>query len=75
MTGRSSRSIFDEPIPEAEDWDVADPFGYELAIYRKIRDEIEARVEDLAQRLREKSKSAGETPSSFKAAKRAGEAS
>jgi hypothetical protein len=54
---------------------VADPFGYDLTIYRKIRDEIEARVEDLAQRLREKSKSAGETPSSSKAAKRAGEAS
>jgi arsenate reductase len=54
MSGRPSASLFRDAAPPAEDWDVGDPFGFDLAIYREIRDEIEARVEDLAQRLREK---------------------
>jgi protein-tyrosine-phosphatase len=58
MSGRSSAAIFDAPTPPSEDWDVGDPFGFNLAIYRKIRDQIEARVEDLARRLREKVNSA-----------------
>jgi arsenate reductase len=53
MTGRSSGSIFTEPVPQVEDWDVGDPYGFDLAVYREIRDQIEARVEDLARRLRE----------------------
>jgi arsenate reductase (thioredoxin) len=53
MTGRSGRAIFTEPTPPVEDWDVGDPFGFNLAVYRGIRDEIESRVEDLARRLRE----------------------
>jgi len=54
MTGRSGAAVFSEPMPRFEDWDVGDPYGLNLEIYRAIRDEIEARVEDLAQRLREK---------------------
>ena len=54
MTGRSGASIFTESAPPVEDWDVGDPFGFNLAVYRAIRDQIEARVEDLARRLREK---------------------
>ena len=54
MTGRSGESIFDPPPPAFEDWDVGDPYGLDLAVYRRIRDQIETRVEDLAQRLRDK---------------------
>lgn len=54
MTGRPGTRIFTEPVKRMEDWDVGDPYGFNLAVYRDIRDQIEARVEDLAQRLREK---------------------
>jgi arsenate reductase len=54
LTGRSSATIFKQPVAAIEDWDVGDPYGSNLAVYRKIRDQIEKRVEDLAQRLREK---------------------
>ena len=54
MSGRSGASIFTERPPTFEDWDVGDPFGSNLAVYRGIRDQIEARVEELAQRLRDK---------------------
>lgn len=53
MTGRSGSAIFSEHTPPVEDWNVGDPFGFNLAVYRGIRDQIEARVEDLARRLRE----------------------
>ncbi|HSZ20608.1 MAG TPA: hypothetical protein VK770_12495 [Candidatus Acidoferrum sp.] len=54
MTGRSGATIFPEPAAPVEDWDVGDPYGFNLAVYRAIRDQIEARVEDLARRLRER---------------------
>jgi len=38
-----------------EDWDVEDPFGDDVATYRRICDDIEARVRDLAARLRKSS--------------------
>ncbi len=53
MSGRRSASVFEQPLPPHEDWDVGDPYGFQLAVYRKIRDEIEVRVADLARRLRE----------------------
>jgi protein-tyrosine-phosphatase len=53
MTGRSGASMFKEGLPQVEDWDVGDPYGFNLAVYRGIRDQIEARVKDLARRLRE----------------------
>ena len=54
MTGRLGSAIFTEPVARIEDWDVGDPYGFNLAVYRGIRDQIEARVEDLARRLRKK---------------------
>jgi protein-tyrosine-phosphatase len=54
MTGRSGSAIFAEPVAHLENWDVGDPYGLNLAVYRSIRDQIEARVEDLARRLRER---------------------
>ncbi len=59
MSGRSSAAIFTEPALQVEDWDVGDPYGFDLAVYRSICDEIEARVEDLARRLRERVDSPG----------------
>ena len=55
MTGRAGSAIFSEPLASIEDWDVGDPYGFNLAVYRGIRDEIERRVEDLAARLRRQS--------------------
>ena len=52
MTGRSGSGLFSEPTPPIEDWRVSDPYGLSLTIYRSIRDQIAALVEDLAQRLR-----------------------
>jgi arsenate reductase (thioredoxin) len=54
MTGRSGETIFTEGVTQVEDWDVGDPYGFNLAVYREICDQIEARVEDLARRLRER---------------------
>ena len=54
MTGRSGAAVFTAPMPRFEDWDVGDPYGMNLAVYRTICDEIEVRVEDLARRLRDK---------------------
>jgi protein-tyrosine-phosphatase len=59
MTGRAGATIFKEPVAAIEDWDVGDPYGSDLAVYREIRDEIQKRVEDLAQRLRAKGGSPG----------------
>ncbi len=54
MTGRGGESTFSAPTLAFEDWDVGDPYGLDLAVYRGIRDQIETRVEGLAQRLRDK---------------------
>ncbi len=59
MTGRSGATIFSEQLPHLEDWDVGDPFGSDLAVYREIRDQIQVRVDDLARRLREQADSQG----------------
>ncbi len=54
MTGRSGTTIFTGPVTPIEDWDVGDPYGSDLTVYREIRDQIEKRVDDLARRLRRK---------------------
>src|ERR1700730_9281694 len=36
MTGRASSALFTEPTPPVEDWDVGDPFGFNIAVYRSI---------------------------------------
>jgi protein-tyrosine-phosphatase len=53
MTGRRGASLFTHPTPPLEDWMVGDPYGYSLSVYRAIRNQIEARVADLAKRLRD----------------------
>jgi protein-tyrosine-phosphatase len=53
LTGRSGESLFTAPAPPVEDWDVGDPYGYSLPVYRAICDQIEERVADLAKRLRQ----------------------
>jgi arsenate reductase len=59
MTGRAGSTIFTEPTPPVEDWNVGDPYGSDLAVYRGIRDEIAARIEVLARRLRKQVDSPG----------------
>ncbi len=55
MTGGLRTSAFAKSVAPVEDWDVGDPYGFDLAVYREIRDQIEVRVDDLERRLREKS--------------------
>ena len=52
MTGQPAKNLFDDCTLPVEDWDVGDPFGSDLAVYRRIRDEIEQRIVALALRLR-----------------------
>ncbi len=54
LTGRSSESAFRGDWKKVEDWKVSDPYGEDLVVYRRIRDEIEGRVRALADRLRKK---------------------
>ncbi|MCL6480400.1 MAG: hypothetical protein K6U02_01615 [Firmicutes bacterium] len=51
MTGRPGLRLF--PGARVLDWDVDDPFGDDLAVYRRVRDEIERLVERLAHSLRQ----------------------
>ncbi len=50
MTGIPGRNIFPDMV--LEDWNVEDPYGEDMATYRRICEDIEARIEDLAKRLR-----------------------
>jgi protein-tyrosine-phosphatase len=52
LSGRMRELEFDD-YEKVEDWDVADPFGENAATYQKIFLEIQNRVRNLAQRLRE----------------------
>jgi len=58
MTGIPGRTIFPDMI--VEDWDVEDPYGEDLATYRRICEDIEGRVEELAERLRREARLAGQ---------------
>ena len=53
MTGRRGTALFTRPTPPLEDWIVGDPYGYSLPVYRAICHQIEARIADLANRLRQ----------------------
>ncbi|MGH9744643.1 MAG: low molecular weight phosphatase family protein [Candidatus Acidiferrales bacterium] len=50
MSGAPSASLFHGR--RFEDWDIEDPFGESMELHRRICDDIEARVEALAARLR-----------------------
>jgi protein-tyrosine-phosphatase len=55
LAGRSIQNFLDGRALPVEDWEVGDPFGSDLDVYRRIRDEIERRVLALAARLRQAS--------------------
>lgn len=50
MSGMPGTALF--PNARVVDWDVTDPYGEEMGVYREIRDEIEERVTTLAEELR-----------------------
>jgi protein-tyrosine-phosphatase len=51
MTGRPKDFAFDDPA-KVEDWFVEDPYGADAETYQRIFEDIERRVADLADRLR-----------------------
>ena len=59
LAGRPIGNYLDSRALPVEDWEVGDPFGLDLEVYRRIRNEIERRMEDLIARLRAAEKSAG----------------
>ena len=50
MSGIPGSSLF--AGKRVEDWPVQDPFGEDIETHRRICDDIEARIKDLASRLR-----------------------
>jgi arsenate reductase (thioredoxin) len=50
MSGLPGKSLFRQRA--FEDWHVGDPFGENVETHRRICDDIEARIADLASRLR-----------------------
>lgn len=55
LSGRSREFAFDDPS-KVEDWDVADPYGTDPAFYQTILEEVQQRVQLLANRLRQQRK-------------------
>ena len=53
MTGRPGKSVLPGTGRKILDWQVTDPYGQDLELYRRICDEIDERVAQLADRLRE----------------------
>lgn len=53
MTGIPGRSLF--PGANVVDWEVDDPFGEDLKMYREVCEEIESRLTKLVKELRQKS--------------------
>jgi protein-tyrosine phosphatase len=51
MSGRPKEEIF-TAYGKVQDWDVEDPYGADLEIYRRICEDIEERVRELAERIR-----------------------
>jgi protein-tyrosine-phosphatase len=58
MSGRSRQQVFREQ-GKVEDWVVEDPYGGDAHVYQRIFEEIESRVETLAERLRRGSREMG----------------
>ena len=53
LTGIHGPALFRENVgAPIEDWEVTDPYGDEMEVYRRVCDEIEARILELAARLR-----------------------
>ncbi len=58
MSGMPCKHLF-HGIPPEENWPIADPFGEGMETHMRICDDIEARVADLAARLRLQESQAG----------------
>ena len=53
LTGIHGKALFRENLSAAVvDWEVTDPYGDDIEVYRRVCDEIEALVIELAARLR-----------------------
>jgi protein-tyrosine-phosphatase len=53
LTGIHGPALFRENVgAPIEDWEVTDPYGDEMDVYRRVCDEIEGRILELAARLR-----------------------
>jgi arsenate reductase (thioredoxin) len=50
MSGMPSERLFH--VRRFEDWEIADPFGEDAELHRRICDDLSARIEQLAARLR-----------------------
>lgn len=50
MSGIPGQSLF--PKRRVLDWDVGDPYGENLGVYREIRDNIEEHLQELAEAIR-----------------------
>ncbi len=57
MTGIPGKALF--PEGNVVDWEVEDPFGEDIAAYRRVFEEIRERVAEVAASLREDKPSAG----------------
>jgi protein-tyrosine-phosphatase len=53
MTGRPGKAVLPWTGRKILDWQVTDPYGQDLELYRRICDDIDERVAQLADRLRE----------------------
>jgi arsenate reductase len=56
MTGLPGHAVFLGSKAAVENWPIQDPYGEDLEIHRRICDEIEQRVNELAERLRQSRK-------------------
>lgn len=56
LTGIPSRALFGTK-KQVVDWEVDDPYGEELGVYRRIAEEIEEKILELAEQLRAVSRS------------------
>lgn len=57
LSGHPGLQVF-ERYPAVEEWNVADPYGEDGAIYQRILEDIQGRVRDLARRLRDEQRRA-----------------
>lgn len=51
MSGRPREGAF-TAYGKVQDWDVEDPYGADLEVYRRICEDIEGRVKELAEKMR-----------------------
>ncbi len=52
MTGIPGKALFGVAKQKVLDWGIEDPYGEDMEVYRRIRDEIEERVSQLAAEVR-----------------------